>query len=167
MPKIGKCCNNCGLKVFKYPSQFMGERFYCSIECKAEGQKRYFVGDSNPNYKHGVHCNESICICGNTKDYRAKQCNGCKANIEKYFKKNTAKRNHILWRYIESYKLLDYSECVTCGQSWEWNGKYLVLQLDHVDGDTSNNELSNLRVLCPNCHSQTDTYASRNKRRNK
>ena len=47
--------------------------------------------------------------------------------------------------------------CDECGIS-EWNTKPLTLELDHIDGDVSNNELSNLRLLCPNCHSQTSTY---------
>lgn len=58
-------------------------------------------------------------------------------------------------------KIFKY-ECVLCGIS-EWNGKLLVLHLDHIDGDSSNHLKSNLRFLCPNCHSQTDTYCGRNK----
>lgn len=53
-------------------------------------------------------------------------------------------------------KLLAYvcSEC----EINKWNGKILVLQLDHIDGDRKNNVLSNLRLICPNCHSQTPTF---------
>ena len=40
-------------------------------------------------------------------------------------------------------------------------GEKLVLQLDHIDGDNTNNNLDNLRILCPNCHSQTHNYAGR------
>jgi transposase len=47
--------------------------------------------------------------------------------------------------------------CTTCGLGPEWNGKPLTLELDHIDGDRLNNELSNLRLLCPNCHAQTET----------
>jgi len=43
-----------------------------------------------------------------------------------------------------------------------WNGKPLVLQLDHVNGVSNDNRLENLRFLCPNCHSQTLTYSGRN-----
>lgn len=44
----------------------------------------------------------------------------------------------------------------------EWAGKKLVLYLDHVNGRRNDNRLENLRWLCPNCHSQTDTYAGKN-----
>ena len=49
-------------------------------------------------------------------------------------------------------------QCKLCGIASEWNGKKLVLQVDHVDGDFLNNTRDNLRLLCPNCHSQTDTF---------
>lgn len=56
------------------------------------------------------------------------------------------------------------NECSVCGIGCEWNGKPLVLHLDHIDGNRFNNALSNLRILCPNCHSQTETYCSRNRK---
>lgn len=47
-----------------------------------------------------------------------------------------------------------------CNLGPEWCGKLLRLHLDHIDGDHFNNELKNLRILCPNCHSQTETYGA-------
>jgi len=44
----------------------------------------------------------------------------------------------------------------------EWNGKKIILEVDHIDGDYSNNHVDNLRAICPNCHSQTNTYKNRN-----
>ena len=56
---------------------------------------------------------------------------------------------------------LEY-KCADCGIS-EWQGKTLSLHLDHINGKNNDHRISNLRFLCPNCHSQTDTYAGKNK----
>jgi 5-methylcytosine-specific restriction endonuclease McrA len=47
--------------------------------------------------------------------------------------------------------------CSECSLSRTWNGKPIQLDIDHIDGDSGNNEPSNLRFLCPNCHSQCST----------
>ena len=57
--------------------------------------------------------------------------------------------------------VLEY-RCYICGNTGVWNEQKLVLELDHIDGDHKNNEALNLRLLCPNCHSQTKTFAGRN-----
>lgn len=51
-------------------------------------------------------------------------------------------------------------KCFECHLS-EWQGKPLSLQLDHVNGINNDNRLCNLRLLCPNCHSQTETFAGK------
>ena len=53
--------------------------------------------------------------------------------------------------------------CAICGSPPIWNGKPLVFVLDHIDGHASHNYRNNLRMICPNCDSQTDTFKSRNK----
>jgi len=53
-------------------------------------------------------------------------------------------------------------QCSQCHLT-EWQGCSIPLELDHRDGDRDNNELSNLRLLCPNCHALTPTYRGRNK----
>jgi hypothetical protein len=63
-------------------------------------------------------------------------------------------------RLIRSGLLRDV--CYECGIS-EWRGRKLVLHLDHIDGVGDDHRLANLRLLCPNCHSQTNTYCGRNK----
>lgn len=44
-----------------------------------------------------------------------------------------------------------------------WNNLPIALQLDHINGIPNDNRIENLRLLCPNCHSQTDTYAGKNR----
>lgn len=51
--------------------------------------------------------------------------------------------------------------CYECGQLPEWNEKPLVLQLDHINGINNDNRKQNLQILCPNCHTQTVTYAGK------
>lgn len=54
--------------------------------------------------------------------------------------------------------------CVLCQSGQWWNGLPLKFHLDHINGDNSDNSQANLRMICPNCHSQTATYCGRNKR---
>lgn len=67
----------------------------------------------------------------------------------KYFKKDILKEQG--------------NKCAICGMEPMWNNKELVFILDHIDGHASNNKRDNLRLICPNCDSQLDTYKSKNK----
>jgi Bacterial regulatory proteins, luxR family len=70
-------------------------------------------------------------------------------------------RNHIKLRLIAAG--LKEDRCETCGLS-EWLGRRLSMQLHHHNGNTHDNRLQNLALLCANCHSQTDTYGAKNRR---
>jgi hypothetical protein len=59
------------------------------------------------------------------------------------------------------------NECAICGLKPIWNGKSLSLQLDHINGDNADNRLQNLRILCPNCHTQTETWGAKRHMKNK
>jgi hypothetical protein len=69
---------------------------------------------------------------------------------------STFNLKHRLW----SENLLERT-CYICGLCEEWQGKSLSLQLDHINGDRRDNQLVNLRILCPNCHSQTESYCGK------
>ena len=69
-------------------------------------------------------------------------------------------RTHLKMRLLSATLLRN--ECYECGLV-TWRDKPLALELDHTNGNKRDNRLENLRMLCPNCHSQTSTYAGRNK----
>lgn len=75
--------------------------------------------------------------------------------------KNTKKSGKIRRALLEIGRTLN---CEICQQNSTWQGKPLTLQIDHIDGDPFNNEANNLRFLCPNCHSQTETFGAKNRK---
>ena len=75
------------------------------------------------------------------------------------YKRSTIKR------YLIKYNIIPY-QC-ECGLKNEWQNKKLVLQLEHKDGNGDNNNIENLRWICPNCHSQTNTFAGKKLRKEK
>lgn len=79
---------------------------------------------------------------------------------------NSDKSRFNLKKYLLKFKLLDYV-CDKCGNIGEWMGDRIILQLEHINGVSNDNRIENLCFLCPNCHSQTPTYAGKkNKKTN-
>lgn len=82
----------------------------------------------------------------------------------KLLKEHCKHSRRVLRAHIVRNNLIPY-KCAICGLS-KWNDKTLSLELDHINGINNDNRLENLRFLCPNCHSQTCTYGSRNQQKN-
>jgi hypothetical protein len=94
-------------------------------------------------------------------NHRAMRGGGTSLPLHKILVKNSAytSMSRLKTRVVES-GLLTY-ECSSCGIK-DWNNSMISLHLDHINGDRGDHRLENLRLLCPNCHSQTPTYAGRN-----
>jgi hypothetical protein len=56
------------------------------------------------------------------------------------------------------------NSCAVCGLGPVWNGLPLTLQIDHINGERTDNRITNLRIICPNCHTQTKTYGGGNRK---
>lgn len=83
-----------------------------------------------------------------------------KYDYDMIFTENSKIARGVVKNFILKNKILEY-ECECCKLS-EWLNKPLSLHLDHINGLRNDNRLENLRFLCPNCHSQTDTYCGMN-----
>lgn len=83
-------------------------------------------------------------------------------NEEMFTENSNASGKHVKSRVYRE-NLIPYC-CSECGNTGGHNGKPLTLQLDHINGSPTDNRIENLRFLCPNCHSQTPTYAGRSRK---
>lgn len=77
------------------------------------------------------------------------------------FKEDSSYSNEFVKGRIIKGNLLEY-KCFKCFIEL-WQGETIVLELDHINGKNNDHRFENLRFLCPNCHSQTDTFRGRNK----
>lgn len=86
-----------------------------------------------------------------------------KLNVDDIFSESSIASVTYVRKLVKQNKLIPY-ECECC-KITSWNGKSITLQLDHKNGKRTDNRLTNLRYLCPNCHSQTETFCSKNRKR--
>lgn len=84
--------------------------------------------------------------------------------FEESFIENSSTTRAVIRRYIIRHNLIPYV-CEKCGNDGNWQGQILTLQLDHKNGVNNDHRLENLRWLCPNRHSQTETFTGRNQRK--
>jgi hypothetical protein len=150
-------CKNCE-KPLPYKNR---DNKFCNRSCAASYNNLGVNRHGNGKYKKKkcLNCgketkNLKCCSMGCYKEYHWKQR-----------EKEVEAKGHLNDWSIQSRKryLLKTrpNECAICGIK-EWNGKPILLIMDHIDGNSQNNNLDNLRLVCSNCDAQLDTYKSKN-----
>lgn len=117
--------------------------------------------------KECVNCNELYLSTQKNSKYCSKECEiEYKTNKKyEYYLNNQEEYEKIVdIKFLKRHILKEQNNCCKiCENKNEWNGKPIVFILDHINGDASNNRRENLRLICPNCDSQLDTYKSKNR----
>lgn len=115
-------------------------KIFSCLSCSSE--KKF--GSSS----YGKYCDNKC-----QQDYQHKQ------RISKWLVDGISPGIKVIRRYLKETR--EY-KCEVCGIS-EWNNVQLTLEVEHKDGNSENDDPSNLCWICPNCHSQTPTYKAKNK----
>lgn len=88
---------------------------------------------------------------------------GHKRSLEEYFLNSVFIGSHKLRTRLLKEKIFQH-KCMSCKLE-QWMNSLIPLELDHINGDNTDNSLINLRLLCPNCHALTSTYRGKKKKK--
>lgn len=165
-------CKHCGKET---------QRTYCSLSCSNKNRTVKNEAQYNLNPKQCQHCNGTIAYKSRFQNvYCSHSCAATVNNQIPKRKKNIRMKNNrpdwftanlplfhdglLVWRKALRRCLIQEqgNHCQLCGLNAVWQNKSLTLIVDHIDGNAGNNMPSNLRLLCPNCNSQTPTFCGRN-----
>ena len=96
----------------------------------------------------GKYCSNK---CQKEKEYKEK--------ITNWLKNNVAPGLNAQRKFLRENQ---QNKCCICNLT-EWCNKPITLEMDHINGNATDNTITNLRMLCPNCHSQTPTFKNKNR----
>lgn len=149
--------------------------YYCSegqknkVLLRTQKKRAGLAGKPKQKILHTCFCGNKVRL--NISKYCSHKCQKTaeKENfIQKWLKgeiKGHSGKTNVLSSFIRNYMLeLNKNSCSVCG----WNKLHPIdnkplVEIDHIDGNSENSSFTNLRVLCPNCHSETPTFRRRNK----
>jgi hypothetical protein len=163
-----KKCENCGNKH----DGLYGSGRFCGQKCArafSSKEKRQEINEKVSQTLKRKFADGTLRGSNNGRGFTAEErARGNRARVEKR-KQNVlalyqtdwnqlvAKYGKKVWKHFLVEE--QGGKCLKCkADSKDWMGQELVLELDHIDGNKRNDKRKNLRMLCPNCHSQTETY---------
>lgn len=136
--------------ILKWIEENQSKAFICrELKCKPETLNSYLkqMGIEYAGNKSGK---------GMTKE------NSRYMPLEVYLKESVGIQSDRIRRKLLRENIKPY-QCECC-KNTEWLGQPIPLELHHIDGNKTHNEISNFMLLCPNCHAFTDSYRGRNSR---
>jgi|Wag4MinimDraft_6_1082665.scaffolds.fasta_scaffold17691_1 hypothetical protein len=140
-------CKNCNASI-PYDKR---NSIFCNRSCAATFNNTGKIKSTRQN-----------CLCCGVETLNKKYCNNKCQQAHKWdlSKKDASNLTHSRLKrlLIETHG----HKCQICNLA-SWMDQKIPIEMDHIDGNSSNNELSNLRLICPNCHAQTPTYKAKNK----
>jgi hypothetical protein len=135
-------------EILLWVGEKQSKAYICNeLKCKPETLNYYLD-------KMGIEYSGNQGLNGIRKDPKRKSAND-------YANSTCVKSDKLKKKLVEDG--VKENKCEMCG-IFDWNGKPLSLELHHIDGNRFNNSFDNLQILCPNCHSQTDNYGSKNRK---
>lgn len=136
---------------------------FCNRSCAAK------LNNTISNKRYSIYTIRQCNCC--KKEFTAVYNSKCNLNCKECIKNRVhLKKIHFLsdckTDYSRKQYLLQIRElkCEIC-KNTIWNDRPIPIEMDHIDGNHENNNENNLRLICPNCHAQTNTYKSKNKGR--
>lgn len=148
-------CKVCGVRL-------SWGRFYCSHSCRASVTNKQRTIKRNPDWHHPQkqcpECDATFYGPGIFCDMNCKRKHQ-DADTNSRFEQGLITERRTLRKLLTN----KYGKCCSNCYISSWQGVELSLELDHIDGNASNNFPTNVRLLCPNCHSITSLWKGRNR----
>jgi hypothetical protein len=160
------CCITCA-----FPSMLIEKKcLNCGTSLKGLYKKKFCSRSCAAIYNNKARAIEKCClICGgklkeNARNYCSRKCYNIsqKRNTIERFLKGELNDVGVRCDTIRQYLIELQGGCAICGSPPLHNNKPIVFVVDHADGNITNNSPTNIRAICPNCNSQTDTFTGKN-----
>ena len=156
-------CPKCN-KVFDNKKWSGHTMTYCSKSCASKRPKSQSSKEKiSKRLKEAYEKNPQPWKRTRTHEEEQRRLAKCRETLERKYSEMSFDELPETWKRRKVFEEQDHA-CISCGLT-KWLNQPILLELDHISGDRSNNSRDNLRGLCPNCHSQTDNWKGKKQKR--